>query len=168
MGRLNFLHIVTIFAGLAFLVVTSLPSHARTPCRIKRLERFLDKRAFELSAEQKIDLYADNLVRYYGKRNVSQSRVYRIMRNWERRWPERLYKFMRIVKFKKTQEGSACMVTYDYRFLAYAPRRDEISAGIGRTTLVLANIEDEGFYRIIGEFGKVRCRGLRQFARARC
>jgi len=90
------------------------------------------------------------------------------MRKWERRWPERIYKFTRIVDFKQTEDGDACMVTFDYRFLAYAPRRDQISAGIGRTTLALADLDGEGLFQIIGEFGDVLCRGLKPFARSRC
>ena len=59
-------------------------------------------------------------------------------------------------------------MTFNYRFLAYSPPRDKVSAGIGRSTLVLADIEGDGDFRIIGEFGKVRCRGLQRFARSRC
>ncbi len=160
--------LIAVFLGLAAFVVASLPASAQTRCKVKRLERFLSKRAFELSADQKIDLYADKLVRYYDKRNVTRRRVYRSMRQWEDRWPERLYKFIRVTDFQRTPEGDACKVTFDYRFLAYSPQRDKISAGIGRTTLVLADLEGEGLYQIIGEFGDVRCRGLERFARSRC
>ena len=40
-------------------------------CDINSLEHFLNKRAFELSAHQKIELHADRLVRYHGKQNVA-------------------------------------------------------------------------------------------------
>jgi len=65
--------IITIFSGLGLLILTAFPLHAQDRCQLHRLERFLDKRAFELSAKQKIGLYADELVRYYGKRNISKS-----------------------------------------------------------------------------------------------
>ena len=137
-------------------------------CDVNSLERFLDKRAFELSADQKIELYADRLVRYYGKQNVAKNSVYRSMVAWEKRWPERVYKFIRVTDFKETDERDACRVTFDYRFLAYSPQRDKISAGIGSSTLVLADLDGTGEFKIIGELGDVRCRGLKKFARSRC
>jgi len=154
--------------SVAVLAISALPIQAQTKCNLKRLEKFLSKRAFELSADQKIDLYADKLVRYFGRRNVSNRSVYRSMRTWERRWPERIYKYMRTTDYEKTEEGDACKVTFDYRFLAYSPRRDKISAGLGTTTLVLADLDGEGLFQIIGEFGDVKCRGLTKFARSRC
>ena len=69
---------------------------------------------------------------------------------------------------RRPKEADACKVTFDYRFLAYSPSRDKISAGIGRATLVLAQVEDDDQLRIIGEFGRVLCRGLTKFARSRC
>ncbi|MDH3582045.1 MAG: hypothetical protein OEM91_15655 [Hyphomicrobiales bacterium] len=141
---------------------------AQAQCNVERLEQFLDKRAFELSADQKIDLYAKRLVRYYDNRDVSRRRVHRLMQQWETRWPERVYKYISIHDYKETEEGDACRVTFNYRFLAYSPQRDKVSAGIGRSTLVLADVEGDGDFRIIGEFGNVRCRGLQKFARSRC
>lgn len=157
---------IKIIFGVCLFLASSATALAQ--CNVKSLERFLDKRAFELSAEQKIELYSDRLVRYYDKRNVSRQSVYRSMQNWERRWPERIYKFIRITDFKETDERDACRVTFDYRFLAYSPQRDKVSAGIGSSTLVLADLDASGDFRIIGELGDVRCRGLRKFARSRC
>lgn len=148
------------------LIVASAAAHAQ--CSVDRLEQFLDKRQFELSADQKIGLYADRLVRYYENRDISRRRVYEKMRQWEKRWPERIYKYISIQDYKETDEGDACRVTFNYRFLAYSPQRDKVSAGVGRSTLVLADLEGDGDYRIIGEFGDVRCRGLQRFARSRC
>lgn len=160
----SFLRIVVLlFIGLA-LAATS----AQAQCDVDRLERFLADRAFELSADEKIGLYADQLVRYYDKRDVSRRRVLRLMRGWEDRWPERIYKYMRIHDYKETREGDACRVTFNYRFLAYAPRRDAISAGLGRTTVALADVDGDGRFKIIGEFGDILCRGLKKFARSRC
>ena len=155
-------------ACLAFTALVAFAAAAHARCSESRLERFLSKRAFELSADEKIDFYADNLVQYYSDNDISRRKVLRSMRNWERRWPERIYKYMRIVDYKETESGNACKVTFDYRFLAYSPRRDKISAGLGRTTLVLADVEGDGLFQIIGEFGTVRCRGLTKFARSRC
>lgn len=156
-----------LLAG-AIVILTVGSALGQDRCRLQRLERFLDKRVFELSADQKISLYAEKLVRYYDDRNISRTSLYRTMRAWEQRWPERIYKFLRVTDFQKTEEGDACKVTFDYRFLAYSPDRDAVSAGIGTTTLVLADLEGEGLYQIIGEFGDVRCRGLQRFARSRC
>lgn len=155
-----------IILTAVLLCLTSATAFAQ--CNVNRLERFLDRRAFELSADQKIELYSDRMVRYYDKRNVSRQSVYRSMRAWEKRWPERIYKFIRITDFKETDERDACRVTFDYRFLAYSPRRDKISAGIGSSTLVLADLDGTGDFKIIGELGDVRCRGLTKFARSRC
>ena len=152
--------------AIAALVASSTVANAR--CQVEQLETFLANRAFELSADEKIQLYADRLVRYFDKRDVSRRQVLRSIKNWEKRWPERIYKYMRIRDYKQTEEADACKVTFDYRFLAYSPARDKISAGIGRATLVLAKIEDDDQLRIIGEFGRVLCRGLTKFARSRC
>ena len=149
-----------------FILTTATTAFAR--CRVEQLEKFLADRAFELSADEKIGLYADRLVRYYDKRDVPRSRILRQMRAWESRWPERIYKYMRIHDYKQTREADACRVTFDYRFLAYSPDRDAVSAGIGRSTLVLGDLEEDGRLSIIGEFGTVLCRGLKKFARSRC
>ena len=79
-----------------------------------------------------------------------------------------VYKYIRIHDYKQTEEADACRVTFDYRFLAHSPARNAISAGIGRATLVLGDLEGDGRLSIIGEFGSVRCRGLNKFARSRC
>ena len=155
-------------AMLAILVLTASSTLAHARCQVEQLEAFLANRAFELSADEKIQLYADRLVRYFDKRDISRQQVLRSIRNWEQRWPERIYKYMRIRDYKQTEEADACKVTFDYRFLAYSPRRDKISAGIGRATLVLAEVDDGDQLRIIGEFGRVLCRGLTKFARSRC
>ena len=152
------------------LAVTTLgaATAAHAQCRVAQLENFLTDRAFELSANEKIGLYADRLVRYYDKRDVPRRQILLRMRAWENRWPERIYKYMRIQDYKQTDTADACRVTFDYRFLAYSPARDAISAGIGRSTLVLGDLEGDGRLSIIGEFGTVRCRGLKKFARSRC
>lgn len=155
-----------ILFGILALLVSSTTAQAQ--CNVKSLERFLENRAFELSADQKIELYSDRLVRYYDKKNVSRQSVHRSMLAWEKRWPERVYKFIRVTDFKETDERDACRVSFDYRFLAYSPTRDKISAGIGSSTLVLADLNDTGDFLIIGELGDVRCRGLTKFARSRC
>lgn len=154
----------TIAAVLAFTIATN----ALALCRAEQLEKFLKDRAFELSADEKIGLYADRLVRYYDKRDVSRRQVLRQMRAWENRWPKREYKYLRIHDYKQTENADACRVTFDYRFLAYSPDRDAVSAGIRRTTLVLFDIKDNGQLSIIGEFGTVRCRGLKKFAQSKC
>lgn len=155
--------ILILIAAIALNTGTALAQ-----CDVNSLERFLDKRAFELSADQKIELYADRLVRYYDKQDVARNSVYRSMLAWEKRWPERIYKFIRVTDFKETDERDACRVTFDYRFLAHSPQRDKVSAGIGSSTLVLADLDGTGDFKIIGELGDVRCRGLRKFARSRC
>lgn len=73
-----------------------------------------------------------------------------------------------MLEFRKTEAGDACKVCFAYRFLAYNPKRDKVSAGIGTSTLVLADVNDNGRFKIIGELGKVQCRGLSKFARSRC
>ena len=157
--------ISTVLLAVVTLTITTA---ANAQCRIEQLEKFLADRAFELSANEKIGLYADRLVRYYDKRDVPRRQILRQMHAWENRWPERIYKYMRIHDYKQTDSADACRVTFDYRFLAYSPARDAISAGIGRSTLVLGDLEGDGRLSIIGEFGKVRCRGLKKFARSRC
>ncbi|MGI9405686.1 MAG: hypothetical protein ACR2O4_04890, partial [Hyphomicrobiaceae bacterium] len=89
---------------LTFIATAVLPAGAEARCNENRLERFLEKRAFELSADEKIDLYADRVVRYYDKRDISRRRVYRMIRQWEQRWPERIYKFLRITDFQETDD----------------------------------------------------------------
>lgn len=157
---------IAVWAFLGWLLAVT--SGASAQCAAERLEQFLEERAFELSAEEKIDLYADQLVRYYDKYDISRRAVLRSMKAWERRWPERIYKYISLIEFRKTEAGDACKVTFAYRFLAYSPERDKISAGIGTSTLVLADVGDGGQYKIIGEIGTVKCRGLRKFARSRC
>ena len=90
---------------IATIAVVLSVGTALAQCDVRSLERFLDKRAFELSADQKIELYADRLVRYYGKQNVTRNSVYRSMVAWEKRWPERIYKFIRVTDFKETDEA---------------------------------------------------------------
>ena len=76
-------------AGLALLGwMLAATSGAAAQCAAERLEQFLEERAFELSAEEKIDLYADRLVRYYDKYDISRPAVLRSMKAWERRWPD--------------------------------------------------------------------------------
>ena len=150
------------------IVMLAFSTTAQAECRVEQLETFLAGRAFELSADEKIGLYADRLVRYFDKRDVPRRQVLRQMRAWEKRWPERIYKYIRIHDYKQTEEADACRVTFDYRFLAHSPARNATSAGIGRATLVLGDLEGDGRLSIIGEFGNVRCRGLKKFARSRC
>ena len=154
----------------AFLIGPT--SGALAQCQAERLEEYLENRAFELSAEEKIDLYAEELVRYYDKSNVARRDVLRSMKAWERRWPERIYKYISLIEFRRTEAGDACKVTFAYRFLAYSPQRDKVSAGIGTSTLVLADVADDdrggARFKIIGEVGRVKCRGLSKFARSRC
>jgi len=154
--------------ALLGLILLAATGSALAQCQAERLEQFLEERAFELSAEEKIGLYADQLVRYYDKQNVSRRDVLRSMKAWERRWPERIYKFISIIEFRRTEAGDACKVKFAYRFLAYSPKRDKVSAGVGTSTLVLADVGDGGQFKIIGEIGRVTCRGLKKFARSRC
>ena len=158
------------FAFFAFLslFLAGAASSVKAQCQAERLEQFLENRAFELSAEEKIDLYADKLVRYYDKYDISRPEVLRSMKAWERRWPERIYKYIALIEFRRTEAGDACKVTFAYRFLAYSPQRDKVSAGIGTSTLVLADVGDGGRFKIIGEIGSVKCCGLNKFARSRC
>lgn len=137
-------------------------------CQAEQLETFLEDRAFELSADEKIRLYARNVVNYYGEKDLTRRQVRRRIEAWERRWPERIYKYISMLEFRKTEEGDACKVRFAYRFLAYNPRRDKVSAGIGTSTMVLADVNGNGRFKIIGELGKVQCRGLSKFARSRC
>ncbi|MFY0613500.1 MAG: hypothetical protein JXQ99_18340 [Hyphomicrobiaceae bacterium] len=157
-----------ILSCLLALILVAVTASAQAQCQAERLEQFLEERAFELSADEKIDLYADQLVRYYDKQNVSRREVLRSMKAWERRWPERIYKFISIIEFRRTEAGDACKVKFAYRFLAYSPPRDKVSAGVGTSTLVLADVGDGGRFKIIGEIGSVKCRGLKKFARSRC
>mgnify|MGYP001819824101 CR=1 FL=1 len=156
---------LTAFLGLILMAASGA---ALAQCQAEPLEQFLEERAFELSADEKINLYAAQLVRYYGKRDVTRQQVLRSMKAWERRWPERIYKFISIIEFRRTEAGDACKVKFAYRFLAYSPERDKVSAGIGTSTLVLADVGDGGRFKIIGEIGEVKCRGLEKFARSRC
>lgn len=141
---------------------------AEARCDPDRIVRFLQDRAFELSARDKIGLYGDRLYRYYGKRNLTRRRVLREMEAWEDRWPERIYKFMRVTDYREAREDDACRVSFDYRFLAHNPDSGRVSAGIGNTTIVLADLDGDRSYRIVSEFGRVTCRGLQKFARSRC
>ncbi len=152
----------------AVMMIMGFAASAQARCNENELERFLRNRAFTLSADRKIDLYARRIVRYYDDRNRSRRQVLRAMRNWEDRWPDRIYKFIRIADFSETEEGDACRVTFDYKFIAYDPQRDKTSAGIGRTTLILAETGNNYAMKIIAEYGKVRCRGLSKFKRSRC
>ncbi|MEO0799989.1 MAG: hypothetical protein AAFY53_12380, partial [Pseudomonadota bacterium] len=59
-------------------------------------------------------------------------------------------------------------VTFDYKFIAYDPTRDRTSAGVGRTTFVIAERGQNRDLRIVGEWGDVLCRGVQKFMRGRC
>lgn len=155
-------------AAAIFLGALSTAPAARAACDQGALERFLSDRVFTLSAEDKIRLYDTRIFRYYGKRDQTRQQVFSAMRNWETRWPDRIYKFMRIHDYAETESGDACRVTFDYKFIAFDPVRDKTSAGIGRTSLVLAERNARGDLRIVGEWGDVLCRGLSKFARSRC
>lgn len=141
---------------------------AQARCDEGRLAAFLESRFFSMSAERKIRRYADEIIRYYGDRNISRRAVLRQMQDWEDRWPDRIYKFMRIHDFETTEDESACRVVFDYKFIAYSYRRDKLSSGLGRTTVVLADLDYEDRMRIVAEYGTVLCRGLRAFRRNRC
>lgn len=156
------------FMGLAVAALVASTGAARAQCNPERLERFLAQQAFELPAEDKIALYGDQVLRYYNERRLDQRTVLKRMIAWEKRWPERIYKFIRMTDYEETETGDACRVSALYRFLAYRPKDDRISAGVGTVSLVLADIDGDGTYRIVGEYGKVICRGLRKFARSRC
>lgn len=148
------------------LIATVAAAHAR--CDERALEQFLADRVFTLSAEQKIRLYDSEIFRYYDKQDQTRSDVLRAMQNWEERWPDRIYKYIRIHEYAETDTGDACRVTFDYKFIAYDPYRDRTSAGIGRTSLVLAERNERGDLRIVAEWGDVLCRGLTRFERGRC
>ena len=75
------------------------------------------------------------------------------MQDWEDRWPDRIYKFMRIHDYETAEDDRACRVVFDYKFIAYSYRRDSLSAGLGRTTIVLADLYDENRMRIVAEHG---------------
>ena len=152
-------------SALVLLAVTS-AAHAR--CDERALEQFLADRVFTLSADEKIRLYDRDIFRYYGKRDQSRRQVLRAMQSWEERWPDRIYKYIRIHDYAETESGDACRVTFDYKFIAYDPLRDKTSAGIGRTSLVLAERTDRGDLRIVAEWGDVLCRGVSKFVRGRC
>ena len=160
----------TGFAVLALLAMflSAAANSALAQCNPERLEEFLENRAFELSAREKIKLYSERLVQYYDKNDVSRRDVLELIEAWERRWPERIYKYISIVEYRKTEAADACKVQFAYRFLAYSPKRGKVSAGIGVSTLVLADVQGDGLFKIIGEVGSVKCRGLQKFARSRC
>ena len=158
-----------LFVVLASLIFTPvMSSKATARCDRGELVNFLRNRAFTLSADRKIGLYASKIFRYYDQRNRTRRQVLNAMQDWEDRWPDRIYKFMRIHDFAETTEGDACRVTFDYKFIAYDPSRDKTSAGIGRTTLILAETGNDYAMKIIAEYGSVRCRGLSRFARSHC
>lgn len=152
----------------AVFLTTFASTAAQARCDEGRLARFLESRFFSLSAERKIRRYADELYRYYGERDISKRAVLRQMQDWEDRWPDRIYKFMRIRDFETAEDGRACRVEFDYKFIAYSFRRDKLSAGLGRTVLVLADLDYDDRMRIVAEHGKVLCRGIRAFQRNRC
>ena len=105
-------------AALAIVALVASSTVAYARCQAEQLEAFLADRAFELSADEKIQLYADRLVRYFDKRDVPRRQVLRSIKNWEKRWPERIYKYMRIRDYKQTEEAEACKVTFDYRYFS--------------------------------------------------
>ncbi|MBI1385278.1 MAG: hypothetical protein GC150_10235 [Rhizobiales bacterium] len=157
--------------AMAFAFITgafALAPAAHARCNELRLERFLESRFFRLPAERKIQRYADEILRYYDDRNISSRAVLAKMQDWEDRWPDRIYKFMHIHDFEETEDRSACRVTFDYKFLAYSDERDQLSAGVGRTTLVLADLDFDERMRIVAEWGSVLCRGVRAFEKGRC
>ncbi|MEL6289088.1 MAG: hypothetical protein AAFQ35_09970, partial [Pseudomonadota bacterium] len=150
------------WVGIALASLMFATSAAEARCDRDQIEAFLQDRAFELSADEKISLYGRRLARYYDKRDLSRRRALREMRAWEARWPERIYKFIRVTDFREAPFDDACRVSFDYRFLAYSPSRDRVSAGIGNTTLVLADFDGDRAYQIVSEFGRVSCRGLQR------
>lgn len=155
------------FACIAGLLATH-ASMAHAGCDVDKIEVFLQDRAFTLSADEKINLYADRIHRYYGKSEQSRRQVLNAMRTWETRWPDRIYKYMVLREFEETDARDACRVTFDYKFIAYDPSRDKTSAGIGRTTFVIAERGADRDLKIVGEWGDVLCRGLNKFQRGRC
>lgn len=150
------------------MLLAGATSQVEARCNPDRLEQFLRQQAFELPAREKIRLYSHHVLRYYDVRDLSREEVLAKMIAWEQRWPERIYKFIRMTDFEETETGDACRVTVLYRFLAYRPQDDKVSAGLGTMSLVLADVGGNGVYRIVGEFGRVICRGLQHFARSRC
>lgn len=156
----------TAIAGIALMLTAATTANAA--CDLDKIETFLKDRAFALSADQKIALYARRVLRYYDRNTMTRNEVLKAMRGWEQRWPDRIYKYMRITNFEETDARDACRVTFDYKFIAYDPQRDKTSAGIGQTSLVIAERGPKGVLRIVGEWGSVRCRGLSRFANSRC
>ncbi len=170
-GKRTMVHLIrkaALLVATAMLASATTTGTAHARCDEGRLAAFLESRFFSLSAERKIRRYADELYRYYGDRDISRRAVLRQMQDWEDRWPDRIYKFMRVHDFETTDDERACRVTFDYKFVAYSYRRDKLSAGLGRTTIVLADLYDEDRMRIVAEHGTVLCRGMRAFQRNRC
>lgn len=157
-----------ISGWLATLVVALSGPVAWAGCDVNKIEAFLQDRAFTLAADEKINLYADRIHRYYGKSDQSRREVLNAMRSWESRWPDRIYRYLAIREFEETEARDACRVVFDYKFIAYDPARDETSAGIGRTTFVIAERGPDRDLKIVGEWGDVLCRGLGTFERGRC
>ncbi|MEL6299858.1 MAG: hypothetical protein AAFQ45_14940 [Pseudomonadota bacterium] len=155
-------------ALLAAVAMFALAAPVTAGCELAKIETFLRDRAFALPADDKIRLYGQRVLRYYDKNELSKQQVLEAMRDWERRWPDRIYKYMRIEDFQETDARDACRVTFDYKFIAYDPGRDKTSAGIGRTSLVIAERGANGVLKIVGEWGTVRCRGVSKFVRGRC
>ena len=155
-----------VVTGLALVFMAGAPAHAA--CDLDKIETFLKDRAFTLAADQKIALYARRVLRYYDRNTMTRNEVLKAMRSWETRWPDRIYKYMRITNFEETDARDACRVTFDYKFIAYDPQRDRTSAGIGETSLVIAERGANGVLRIVGEWGTVKCRGLSKFESSRC
>jgi len=141
---------------------------AQAACEYDKIERFLSSQAFKLAAEDKIGLYARTVHRYFGKSELSREQVLDRMIAWERRWPDRIYQFMRITDFEETDARDACRVRFTYKFIAYSPERDKTSAGIGRSTLVIAERGPDRTLKIVGEWGDVMCRGLSRFVHNAC
>jgi hypothetical protein len=158
----------TLLATLSVAVLTAATQTSHARCNEARLERFLESRFFSLPARRKIRRYADELFYYYDDRDISRDQVLDKMLAWEERWPDRIYKFMFINDFETADDRSACRVSFRYKFIAYSYERDKLSAGIGETTLVLADLDDEERMRIVAENGGVLCRGIRSFERGRC
>ena len=158
-------------AGLALslcLGVVAASTAARAACEYDKIEAFLQGRAFTLSAEDKIGLYADRVLRYFDRGELSRGEVLDSMVAWERRWPERIYEFLRITEFEETDERDACRVRFTYRFLAHSRARDKTSAGIGESTLVIAERGPNRELKIVGEWGDVLCRGVSRFKQSSC
>ena len=165
-SRLHRLSAILAFAVAVLVTGAALPAAAG--CDRDKIEQFLGDRAFNLSADQKIVLYADEVYRYYGRSDLGVADVLQSMRNWERRWPERDYEYLDIVDFEEADSKDACKVVFDYRFLAHNPGTQRTSAGIGRTTMVIAETGPQRTLKIVGEWGDVLCRGMRHFTRKSC